>query len=52
MFANEESYDYFNENFWEDQNFIFTAIDSKTARKYIINQHTKYNKHLIDNGTL
>ena len=37
---------------WEAQNFIFTAIDSKTARKYIINQHTKYNKHLTYNGTL
>ena len=52
MFVNEESEDYFNENFWEAQDFIFTAVDSKTARKYIDNQCTKYTKHLIDTGTL
>ena len=52
MFVNEESEDYFNENFWETQDFIFTAVDSKTARKYIDNQCTKYTKHLIDTGTL
>lgn len=52
MFVNNETEDYFNENFWNNQDFIFTAVDSKTARKYIDNQCTKYSKHLIDTGTL
>ena len=36
----------------EKQKFFFTAVDSKTARKYIDNQCTKYSKHLIDTGTI
>ena len=52
MFVNSESEDYFNEKFWENKDFIFTAVDSKTARKYIDNLCTKYSKHLIDTGTL
>ena len=39
-------------NSWKKQNFIFKAVDNKTARKYIDNQCTKYSKHLIDTGTL
>ena len=52
MFVNNESEEYFNEKFWKNQDFIFTAVDSNTARKYIDNQCTKYSKHLIDTGTL
>ena len=52
MFVNNESEYYFNENFWEKQDFIFTAVDNKSARKYIDNQCTKYTKKLIDTGTL
>ena len=52
MYVNNESEEYFNENFWESQDFIFTAVDSKAARKYIDNECTKYSKHLIDTGTL
>ena len=52
FFVNNETEEYFNEKFWEYQNFIFTAVDSKTARKYIDNQCTKYSKNLIDTGTL
>ena len=52
MFVNNESEEYFNEKFWENQDFIFTAVDSKTARKYIDNQCTKYSRYLIDTGTL
>jgi len=52
MYVNDETEEFFNEKFWESQNFIFTAVDSKTARKYIDNQCTKYSKHLIDTGTL
>ena len=52
MFVNNESEGIFNENFWNSQNFIFTAVDNKVARKYIDNQCTKYSKTLIDTGTL
>ena len=50
MFVNDESEEYFNEKFWENQNFIFTADDSKSARKYVDNQCTKYSKHLMIQG--
>ena len=50
MFVNDESEEYFNEKFWENQNFIFTAVDSKSARKYVDNQCTKYSKHLMIQG--
>jgi len=52
IFVNNENEDFFNENFWKKQDFIFTAVDSKAARKYIDNQCTKYSKTLIDTGTL
>ena len=52
MFINEENEDYFDEKFWKNQDFIFTAVDSKSARKYIDNQCTKYSRTLIDSGTL
>ena len=52
LFVNNESEDFFDEKFWNKQNFIFTAVDSKSARKYIDNQCTKYTKILIDTGTL
>jgi ubiquitin-activating enzyme E1 len=42
MYVNKETEEYFNEKFWENQNFFFTAIDNKKARKYIDNQCTKY----------
>jgi ubiquitin-activating enzyme E1 len=52
LFVNEDTEDYFNEEFWKKQNFIFTAVDSVNARKFIDNQCTKYTKTLIDTGTL
>ena len=52
LFVSDENEDYFNENFWKKQDFIFTAVDSRNARKYIDNQCTKYTKPLIDTGTL
>ena len=51
-FVNNESENLFDEKFWENQNFIFTAVDSKSSRKYIDLQCTKYTKTLIDTGTL
>ena len=50
--VNDENENYFDENFWKKQDFIFTAVDNKKARKYIDNQCTKYTKILIDTGTL
>lgn len=52
LLVNNESEDFFNEDFWKKQNFILTAVDNKIARKYIDNQCTKYTKTLIDTGTL
>ena len=51
-FVNTESENFFDEKFWKNQNFIFTAVDSKSARKYIDLQCTKFTKILIDTGTL
>ena len=51
-FVNNDSEGYFDEKFWKNKNFIFTAVDNKNARKYIDNQCTKYTKHLIDTGTI
>lgn len=52
LYVNNESEEIFNENFWKKQNFILTAVDSKSARRYIDNQCVKYSKILIDSGTL
>lgn len=38
MYVNNDTEEFFYEKFWQNQNFIFTAVDSKTARKYIDNQ--------------
>ena len=52
MYVNYDTEEFFDEKFWRKQNFIFKAVDNKTARKYIDNQCTKYSKHLIDTRTL
>lgn len=52
LLVNNESENFFDENFWKKQDFIFTAVDNKSARKYIDDQCTKYTKTLIDTGTL
>ena len=52
LLVNNDNEDYFNDDFWKKQDFIFTAVDNKIARKYIDNQCTKYTKTLIDTGTL
>lgn len=52
MYVNYDTEEFFDEKFWQKKNFIFKAVDNKTARKYIDNQCTKYSKHLIDTGTL
>ena len=52
LFVSDKNEDFFDEIFWKKQDFIFTAVDSRNARKYIDNQCTKYTKTLIDTGTL
>jgi ubiquitin-activating enzyme E1 len=41
----------FNDCFWDNQNIIFSGVDKISARKYIDNKCTFYNKFFIDSGT-
>jgi len=41
----------FNDNFWEKQNIIISAVDNLSARKYIDNKCTFFSLPLIDAGT-
>ena len=43
--------DIFDDIFWEKQNIIISAVDNISARRYIDNLCTFYNKILIDSGT-
>ena len=42
----------FNELFWKNQDFIFSAVDSGKAREYIDSQCENFKKILIDAGTM
>ena len=44
--------DIFDENFWDEKNYIINAVDNIDTRKYIDNQCTFYEKPLIESGTL
>ncbi len=46
-----ETENIFNDNFWEDQDLIICAVDNESARKYIDNQCTFYNKIFLESGT-
>jgi len=48
----QENENIFNEEFWENQNFIINAVDNIEARLYISEQCILYRKTLIDSGTL
>ena len=41
---NEESEDFFNEEFWNKQDYIIMAVDNREARKYIADQSKIYQK--------
>ena len=45
--VNEDTENIYNENFRENQNFIFNAVDNNKARKYIDSQCLLFNKNLI-----
>ena len=47
----DETKPIFDDNFWDNQDIIFSAVDKLSARKYIDKQCTFYNKYLIDSGT-
>ena len=49
--VSNETREIFNDFFWEKQDIIISAVDNMTARKYIDNQCTFYNKILLDSGT-
>ena len=48
----KETEDTFNEEFWQNQNFIIYAVDSVEARKYIDTKVVFYQKIAVDSGTL
>ena len=50
--VDEQSENFFDEDFWNKQNFIINAVDNIEARKYIAEQCLIYKKVLIDSGTL
>ena len=47
----ENTIDIFNDNFWEKQNIIITAVDNLKARQYIDEKCTFYTLPLLDSGT-
>ena len=49
---NQETENYFNEEFWNKQDYIINAVDNVEARVYISKQSLIYKKILIDSGTL
>ena len=51
LLLNEESKQIFNDNFWEKQDIIISAVDNNSVRKFIDTFCTFYNKILIDAGT-
>ena len=48
----QESENFFNEEFWNKQDYIINAVDNIKARIYIADQCLIYKKILIDSGTL
>lgn len=48
----KESENVFDEQFWENQNYIINAVDNVDARIYISEQSKIFNKILIDSGTI
>ena len=47
----KETENYFNKNFWENQDIIFSAVDNDDARTYLNDICFKYNKILMNAGT-
>ena len=52
LMLNDDTEDFFNEDFWLNQNFILNAVDNFEARNYIDKKCCFYSKPYIDTGTL
>ena len=52
LLVNKDTENYFNEDFWMKQNFIFTAVDNLEARNYIDEKCCFFSIPYIDCGTL
>lgn len=52
LLLNETSENFFNEDFWLKQNYIFTAVDNISARNYIDEKCCFFSIPYIDTGTL
>ena len=48
----KETEETFNEDFWENQDYIIFAVDSVDARKYIDTKVVFHQKMAVDSGTL
>ena len=51
LLVNENTKEIFDDEFIENQNILISAVDNLSARKYIDNLCTFYNKIFIDSGT-
>ena len=49
--VNEKTINIFDDDFWENQDIIFSAVDNISARKFIGKKIVFYSKPLIDSGT-
>lgn len=47
-----ESESMFNDNFWEELNFVVNAVDNMAARLYVDQRCVWYEKPLLESGTL
>ena len=52
LIVNDKTLGVFNKEFWDFQDFVFSAVDSIDARKYIDKKCYKYNKIFLNCGTL
>lgn len=52
LIVNDKTLGVFNKEFWDFQDFVFSAVDNIDARKYIDKKCYKYNKIFLNCGTL
>ena len=51
LLVNDSTRDIFDDDFFENQNIVISAVDNMKARKYLDKKCTFYNKIFIDSGT-
>lgn len=52
MYVAPETEEFFNDDFWENQDFVVNALDNIKARLYTDSRCVFYNKPLFESGTL